>query len=239
MNLISALVSRLLVGLMVALGTTVACAQPSPIVLPAPEGMSVCAPDDPVNKTMQRVVAAMGDLIGCFHSTERIKLHGVPRDIDEPLETAFALNIAPSLGPYVSQDLEAMYFKVSEQWKNYKPLNHQVRPEYERQVNALIASSLPSNSPTASIKLEPPVLVSMERVGNDAYMVISIRQRTLQMAGETVVSTQVDSTAITLRKGALIRLSLTRELRGPKDVSTVHDATSAWLARVRGEAARH
>ncbi|HEV2608002.1 MAG TPA: hypothetical protein VGT79_08465 [Xanthomonadaceae bacterium] len=231
MSVASSLQFRVLLLLWLAFTSTVACAKPSRIDLPEPAGLVACAPKDPQRQMLQSM-SLLGEPIGCFHSAERIRLHGVPRDVSEPLETAFALNVSPAFGPYSSSDVRTMFLKVSEQWKNYKPLNHQVRPEYEQQVNAIIARSLPNNAPPVNVKLEPPILASIERLGNDSYMVVSIRQRRLQLADDVVVSTAVDSTAITIRNGALIRLSLARELRGPTDISIVHEATAAWLARV-------
>jgi hypothetical protein len=240
MNRMPVLMPRLLLGLFFILSTAVSTAQPSDkMVLPAPKGLVACAPDDPLVRTLRLIAAPIGEAIGCFHSTERIQLKGVPRDSSQPLETAFALNIAPSLGPYSKGDLEAMFLKVSEQWKNYKPLSHHVRPEYERMVNAMIASSLPTNAPPVSLKLEPPILVSIERIGNGSYMVVSIRKRRIQAADNTFVSTAVDSTAITLRNGALIRVSLARELRQPADIQAVHDETAAWLTQVANATRNH
>jgi len=90
-----------------------------------------------------------------------------------------------------------------------------------------------------SLKIQPPVLVSIERIGKRAYMVVSIRMRTIQAAGETVMSTAIDSTAITLHNGALIRLSFARELRQSADVQVVHDETAAWVSQVASATSSH
>lgn len=230
--------SRLLLGLCLVFSVA-ALAQPSRIVLPTPKGLVTCAADDQLIRTLHATSSLIADVVGCFHSVERIQLKGVPRGISQPLETAFALNIAPFAGPYTQADLDAMFQKVSDQWMNYKPLSHKVRPEYEQQINALVASSLPANAIPVSLKLQPPILVSIDRIGNNAYMVVSIRKRTIHEAGDTVVSTAIDSTAVTLRNGALIRLSLARELRQPADVQAVHDETAAWLALVAGATPSH
>ena len=223
---------RILIGLCFACSLNVGLARSIRLDLPTPSGLQACRPEDPFARYLSKTLIMFGDPIGCFLSVDRIKLHGVRSDISQPIETAFAINISPSLGPYTAGDLDAMYAKVSGQWKNYKPLNHQVRPEYERAVNALIAGGLPKDAPSVRVKLEPPSLVSIERFGNGSYMVVSIRQRRIELPNDSVVSTAVDSTAIIIRNGALIRLSIARELKHPTDISIVHDDTAAWLSQM-------
>jgi len=57
----------------------------------------------------------IGDVVGCFHSVERVQLKGVPKDISQPLETAFAVNITPFANPHTQADLDVMFRKVSDQ----------------------------------------------------------------------------------------------------------------------------
>jgi len=125
-----------------------------------------------------------------------------------------------------------MFAKVSDQWKNYDPLDRQRLDDYEKRINVLIASNRPSSSPAATLKLLPPTLVSIERIGNESYSVISIRQRTVAMGGITLVSTSVEAAGIVLRNHSMIRVEVHRELRASSDITLVRDGTKDWLTRL-------
>jgi hypothetical protein len=225
--------NTIVLGGLLAISVSIA-GSPSTITanLPSPNGLKACKSDDPMTLRLRASISRFGDFIGCFVSTERIHLGGAPRNADVPLEYAIAIDFAPSLGPYSSSDVQAMFVKVSDQWKNYGSLDRQRHDDYEKRINELIASDRPSSSPAVTLKLQPPTLISIERIGNESYSVISIRQRTVAMNGISLVSTSVEAAGIVLRNHSLIRVEVHRELRTASDIAVVRDGTKDWLTRL-------
>lgn len=179
---------------------------------------------------VEQAVSRFGESLGCFRSEETVALHGSHRIAVQPLEYAYAINIAS--GPYSASDVDAWFSKVSDQWKSYSPLDQQARADHDKTVNDLLRKIAPAAATGTAVSTEPPVLVSIRRIGTEAYVVISLRQRKLTLADDVIVSTAVDASAITLEGDKLLRLSLVRELRAPEDVSKVDKAITEWIRTV-------
>lgn len=170
--------------------------------------------------------------MGCFVSEEKVVLRGGHRTEAQPLEYAYALRV-PS-GPYSPSDVEDLFLKVSDQWKNYKPLDKQARADYDKKINDLLANTFPAAASGVEVSIQPPVLVSIRHIGTDAYAVVSVRQRKLTLPDDVIVSTAVDASAIALKGDSMLRLSLVRELKAPADVSNIEDAITQWILAVKG-----
>ena len=182
---------------------------------------------------MAKTVGRSGEFAGCFETDQRIQIQGVPHPVDQPLEYAFAIMLAarPSR-PFNSEDIESNLARIKEEWKNYPPLWEQRKAIYEQRVAALVHESMDPALPVASISLEEPLLVSIERVGEASYAVVSIRRRKLAIDGNVAFSTAIDGTALTLVGGRLLRLSLVRELQSTGDVEMLKHEVVAWIQAV-------
>ena len=206
-------------------------AQPTKVSVPAPGNLRPCTAQDPTTSFVEQAISRFGESLGCFRSEETVVLRGTHRAAVQPLEYAYAISV-PS-GPYSASDIEALFLKVSDQWKDYNPLDQQARTDYDKRINDLVGESLPTAASGVAVSIEPPVLVSIRRIGTEAYAVISLRQRKLTLADDVIVSTAVDASAITLKGDRMLRLSFVRELRAPADVSNVEDAIGEWIRTVR------
>jgi hypothetical protein len=176
------------------------------------------------------MVGQSGEFAGCFETDRRIQVHGVPHAVGQPLEYAFAIRLAErSSGPFTHEDIESNLARIKEEWKNYPPLWEQRKAIYEQQVASLVHESLDPALPTVAISLEQPLLVSIERVGEDSYAVVSIRRRKITIDDNVAFSTAVDGTALTLIGGRLLRLSLVRELQSTDDVETLKHEVVGWI----------
>jgi hypothetical protein len=198
--------------------------------IPAPDGLRLCPPDSPIASMLARAVGQAGKVAGCFVSSDKVRLRAVPQAVDYPVEYAFAIRLAaqPS-GPYTHQDIEINLSLVEERWKAYPPLWAQSKPEYEKRINDLLAATTDIGTEPLRMALAQPLLVSIDRVGELGYSVISIRQRNMSMGANSVVSTAVDGSGLMLKGGQLTRLSLVRELRAPSDIEFVKKAIAAWI----------
>jgi hypothetical protein len=182
---------------------------------------------------MGKMVGQSGEFAGCFETDQRIQVQGVPHPVDQPLEYAFAIRLAArSSGPFTSEDIETNLARIKEEWKNYPPLWEQRKEIYEQRVATLVHESMDPALPAVSISLEQPLLVSIERVGEDSYAVVSIRRRKIAIDGNVVFSTAIDGTALTLVGGRLLRLSLVRELQSTGDVEMLKHEVIAWIQSV-------
>jgi len=84
-----------------------------------------------------------------------------------------------------------------------------------------------------AVSIQPPTLVSIRRIGAGAYVVISLRQRKVTLAGDVLVSTAVDASGVALKGDSMLRLSLVRELQEPDDVPKAEEAITEWIRAVR------
>ena len=207
-----------------------AVAHPTKVTVPTPGGLRPCTPQDPTSLAVEQITAKFGEPLGCFVSEEKVILRGRHRTSTEPLEYAYAFRV-PS-GPYSSSDVEDWFLKVSDEWKNYKPLDKQARADYDKKISDLLESTFPAAASGVAVSIQPPVLVSIRRIGTDAYAVVSVRQRKFTLQDDVIVSTAVNASAIALKGDSLLRLSLVRELRAPADVSNVEDAITEWIHAV-------
>ena len=199
--------------------------------VPAPAGLVPCDPRGALVRGMQATLSMFGHPLACYTSTESWTLQG-PGKKSVPREYAFAIDVNPAFGPYSRSDVDAMYAKVSEQWRTYQPADRARLEEYTRSVNAALAKSLPQQ-PAANLQLQPPLLVSIERVGIGAYLVVSIRKRTFTApGGAQYASTAVEAAGMALRGSSLVRIEVHREMAGSSDVAIVHDGADAWLKKL-------
>jgi hypothetical protein len=193
----------------------------------APAGLRNCRSDDPILAVTQKMAASQSlEYLGCFLSDKTVELHGENKGVSHLLTYAYALKISPP--GQTSGDLDALYNNIIMQWKNFKPLaNDQL--EYENKISDLVEKISPENAPKAKIALTTPVLVRIEKLNENSYLVISIRERKVAINSETYISTSIDGTAVLLREGTLVRLSLVRELQSKSDITTVDEAVRNWI----------
>jgi hypothetical protein len=202
----------------------------STVAIPAPSGLRASAPNGLLAATIGKMVGQSGEFAGCFETDRRIQVQGVPHAVEQPLEYAFAVRLAArSSGPFTHEDIESNLASIKEEWKNYPPLWEQRKAVVEQRVATLVHESLDPVSPTVAISLEQPLLVSIERVGEDSYAVVSIRRRKIAIDDNVAFSTAVDGTALTLISGRLLRLSLVRELQSTGDVEMLNHEIVGWI----------
>lgn len=141
-----------------------------------------------------------------------------------PVEYAIALRFPG--GPFSTVDMDALLSKVREQWKNFKPLSKE-HSEYVAQLNAFIQGADPkvNAAPLTSIK---PILISIERLSPEAYLVLSVRRYVSAGSAGTVISTKIVGTAMVLQGARLMQLEILRELRDPSDVDSVRQQIVRW-----------
>ena len=235
MTHVSRIRDLLLTGCLLAMVPAAGITQPAPVALRAPEGLIACSAGSAFGHMAQQSLARFGELVGCYVSHDQVVLQGMAHDVSEPAEYALAVHLSAGSGPHRASEVQAMYAKAGEQWKNVKQLVQLPRKDYEALMIGLVATSAPRVDAAAAVKLEAPILVSIERIGDASYVVMSIRQRKVVQAEQAVVTRAVDATAIALAGGDLYRLSLARELRDPSDVDTVRKGMRAWLASIGSE----
>jgi len=199
----------------------------------APAGLRDCRTDDPMLVGIQKMAASQSlEYLGCFLSDQRVELRGENKGASHLLTYAFALKIsAPGQS---SEDLDALYQNILLQWKNFKPLAND-RREYENKISDLVAKNSPDGIPKAQISLAVPILVRIERLDENSYLVESIRERKVAINSETYISTSIDGSVVFLKEGAFVRLSLVREFQSESDIATVDQAVRSW---VRSESSR-
>lgn len=199
--------------------------------LPAPRGLSPCAPNDPAAADAGHMASTLhGRLLGCFQSAEKIDWRGSKKPYSVPVEYAFGVEMAG--GPYETKDLDKLMTEVQEQWKNSNPLSEDTRAEYDRRLGDLIEKVLPTGLPKPPDS-RPSVLVSIEQLDQASFAVVTIRRRPVALNDEFFNATQVDAAAVLLRSGKLIRLALARELRSAADVASVREEIADWVYAVR------
>jgi len=135
-------------------------------------------------------------------------------------------------GPYTRQDIEANLGRIQEEWKNYPPLWKERKPQYEKRVADLLDSTAGTAAEPLHLSLEQPVLVSIDRLGDASYSVVSIRQRKMSMDDNSFVTTAIDGTGLVLIDGRLTRVSLVRELQTSKDIDFVKKAIAVWIRAI-------
>jgi hypothetical protein len=195
--------------------------------IPAPDGLSLCPPDSPITSMLVQAVRQAGNVSACFVSRESVRLRAVPQAVDYPVEYAFAIRLAAQpTGPYTHQDIEVNLSQVEERWKAYPPLGAQSKQEYEKRINDLLAAI---GTEPLRMTLAQPLLVSIDRVGELGFSVVSIRQRNVSMGANSLISTAVDGSGLMLKGGQLTRLTLVRELRAASDIALVKKAIVAWV----------
>src|SRR5271165_152990 len=89
--------------------------------LPAPKGLSACAPSDPLAGVEASVAAKFGGtFLGCFKSDKTISVQGATKPVPVPFEFAFAFELP---GPFTLADLDKLLATGIEQWKDFEPLS--------------------------------------------------------------------------------------------------------------------
>lgn len=204
---------------------------PTKATVPAPKDLRLCRAQDPMTSFIEQLISRYGDDLGCFRSEDTVVLRGGHRTATQPRMYAFAIAL-PS-GPYSASDVENLFLEVSDKWKNYKHLDQQGRADYDKRINDLVGKALPFSASGVAVSIQPPTLVSIRRVGTEAYVVISLRQRKVTLADDVLVSTAVDASGIVLKGDSMLRLSLVRELREPDDVPKAEEAIAEWIRAVR------
>jgi cyanophycinase len=193
--------------------------------LPAPAGLSSCAPGNQTDYLARVAAELHSEVLGCFLSEKMIMVQGAVTPVPMPLEFAFALN--PTGGPYTSADLDRLLSKTIEQWKDFKPLSKEFE-NYTGRLNELIKGAGASTT-VSSVK---PALVSIDRVGTNAYSVVSIRRYVLDVGGEQVNVTKVEASAVVLRGSALVRLTMQRVLTDASDVAQLQSEIAEWVRAI-------
>lgn len=197
-------------------------------VIPAPRGLSACAPNSPLLSALKFAVPKSGTLAGCFVSSEQAPLHG----IDRPLESAFAITLFQSAsGPYTVASVDQLYTTTEQQWKNVTPLWGKDKSAYEQRVRKLMQEASSSTSAQGDMSIGQPVLVSMRRIDPDSYTVVSIRHRKISKSGAVFSLDTAEGYALILSDGNLMRLTIQRRLRGQDDVDSVKREISDWVQK--------
>lgn len=203
--------------------------------LPAPDGMAACKTDDAFRMALSRFAVKIGQLSGCFVSTIKVPVRNAHKTISLPLEYAYAVDVAPRLEGYSSQDLDSLYIKTHYQWQKLNTQWPQDKSGYEQRVNQLLQSTLPATGPHPTMKIRQPELVSMTRLDPDAYTVISVRQRNISVAGDSFTTTKVEGTGLVLVHDNLIRLSVVRELHSAADIKALDGILTQWIHAIEGK----
>jgi hypothetical protein len=195
-------------------------------ILP-PSGLRECRSSDPMLSVIQKIaVSQSAEYLGCYLSDQRAELHGENKGASHLLTYAYALKISPE--GQTSEHLDALYQTTLGQWKDFKPLTSDKR-EYERKIADLAAKALPDHFPKMEISLAAPVLVTIEQLADNAYLVISIRQRKVSLNNQTYISTSIDGSSILLKNGVFVRMSLVRELQSKTDITVVDEGLRNWV----------
>jgi hypothetical protein len=164
--------------------------------LPPPQGLQACPADSPLTAMFDRLASQSGDLVGCFVSIEKVPMHGVLKTVDRPLEYVFAIRFAVRTpGPYTPADINSQLSRVQQEWKHAEPWE-QAKPKYEKRAAELIQETMDQTPDKPVVSLEQPRLFSIERVAPESFVVVSIRQRRIGVAGDSFVSTAVDGSAV-------------------------------------------
>ncbi len=202
-------------------------AQATSGALPAPKGLSSCAPSDPLAVAEASVAAKFGGaFLGCFKSERTITVQGATKPVLVPFEFAIVIDFP---GPYTLADLDKLLSRGIEQWKAFEPLSKESE-NYAVRLNELIKSAgAGSAGSESSIK---PVLVSIGRMGPKSFSVVSIRSYVLQASGEQLSLTKVNASADVLRGSRLARLEIQRVLTEPSDVAQVQSELAEWAHAV-------
>jgi len=194
-------------------------------VIPAPQGLSVCAAESQQLIAMRRIAAQFGTLVGCFVSHDQAPVNGV----DKPVESAFALTLFQSESePFTEASVDQLYAATKRQWENVKPLWDTDKAAYEQRIRELVRETSPSTSAKTTMSIEQPVLVSMQRINPGSYTVVSIRPRRISKDGLTFSFNTAEGNALILNEGKLIRLTIQRQLRGQGDVDAVKSGITGW-----------
>lgn len=195
--------------------------------LPAPKGLSSCAPSDPLAVVEASVAAKLGGaFLGCFKSERTVLVQGATKPVLMPFEVAFAIDLP---GPYTSADLDKLLSRGIEEWKAFEPLSKEFE-NYTIRLNELIKGA--GTSSAASVASVKPVLVSIGKTGPNSFSVVSIRSYVFDANGEQVSLTKVNASADVLRGSRLARLTIQRVLTDPPDVVQVQSEIAEWANAV-------
>lgn len=197
--------------------------------LPAPKGLQPCPPTDRVASLEGNLAIRIGgQFLGCFRSRAVVVQHGLRGDPSVPQEYAFAMRLPG--GPYTSEALGQFLTTVRAQWAGFNPLSREFHDRYTREVNELIRGSSRPESANASVTSIKPVLVSIDRLGPDAYSVVSLRTYELTVGGQPLKSVKVDADAVALVHSTLVRLTLLREVQSASDVADARAQINSWAS---------
>ena len=197
-----------------------------------PSGLKTCKADGPLEKILSRTASPYGTLQGCFISEEQVQIKGKDKVMKMPLEVAFAIAFLPHKTTSVTvADVNALYLKTANQWKNVDQTWPKNRSNYEKKLNAMVKNILSEkpSDPGTPLSVDEPVLVSMERLSPESYTVVSIRRRTVSMAGDHFITTKVEGSGIVVIQGQLMRLTITKELRKSSDIESVKASLASWV----------
>lgn len=231
-----AIAFRVIVGF-ICLCATITMANSAPVpnldsqeaLLPVPIGLVACSSDDSVAAVEKQLAPRLGaKFVGCFKSQETTKLRGRVAGHTVPMEYAIALQILG--GPFSPASLDSLLSRVRDQWKNFKPLSKE-HAEYVSRLNAMIQAVASKTDSTTIASIEP-VLVSIDRLNPEAYVVLSVRQYVFTGESETITQIKANGTAMVLQGPRLMHLEIIRELRNPSDVDAVRQQILAWTDEI-------
>jgi hypothetical protein len=203
--------------------------------MPIPDGLSSCPSQSPLRAGLAHLALQFGAApSGCFVSSEHVQLRGTTKTIDHALEFGYVITYAPKpSGPYTTTNIDELFSKTKQEWRDVEPLWKQTAAVYNKRVEDLVRSVSPSGAPQADMSVEQPILVSMTRIDAASYVVVSIRKRHISSTENAFDLVNVEGAALVLKNGSLVRLSLSRTLRGPADVQTVSSTIIDWARRLK------
>jgi len=216
-----------IVFIMIAAALTLAsvsmCAQTSDQDIPVPRGLMICKDDDPIVSLETRVAGWLGaKYLACFTSDEEVTLHGSSKAFTVPLEHAIAIGFIG--GAFSPVDLDASLSKERQQWNVVDPVGEK-RNDYQARVNLLLKDT---NSHPAAIQSVKPMLVSIDRLDERVFVIVSIREYSITKDGDSVRSIKATAAAHVLQGTRLVRLEIVRELRTPSDIEDIRMEIAAW-----------
>lgn len=209
--------------------------------VPAPKGLSSCAPSDRLAVRMARLAAKSGgELVGCFKSEKTFWYQGLTV---VPFELAIATDLP---GASTSADLDKLWSTSIEQWKGFESLSKESE-NYTVRLNELIKGAGRSGGIVKLGSSFKPVLVSIGRIGAKSFSVVSIRSYVMDqdgigiwlnaahlpfMIGPRNILKKVTATANVLGGSRLVRLDIQRVLTDPSDVAQVQSEIAEWANAV-------
>jgi len=203
--------------------------------VPTPNGLSPCPSQSTLQASLERLASQFAAVpSGCFVSSEQVQLRGTKQTVNHALELGYVITYAPRpSAPYTTKSIDQLFSKTQAEWANVEPLWKQTAAVYNKRVEDLVSSASPGGAPQVDMLIDQPILVSMTRIDSSSYVVVSIRKRHMSSAANAFDLVNVEGTALVLNNGSLVRLSLSRTLRGSADIQAVSSAITDWAKRLK------